>query len=199
MGILNLLAVITQISWPTAPPWYVEQYGGEHEANYETVGDEAGLARVDNLIRFSLFQHLYGQSPIVFGSFPSLHAAWPIVITTFSPDYKILKIIGTIYVAVVWWAAMYLNHHYFVDLLGGAVFTAFSYFVSTQIISMMVKNLKHRIYSRGSLKWCMITGDKGKDIELIVIDVPESLEETEIERPRKEFTGEAGVPLLKEQ
>ena len=121
------------------------------------------------------------------------------MITTFAPNFKIFKIVGIIYVAIVWWAAMYLKHHYFVDLLGGAVFTAFSYFVSTQIISMMVKNLKHRIYSRGNLKWCMITGDKGKDIELVIIDFPESFEEKQTEKPRKDFIGETAVPLLKEQ
>ena len=26
-GLVNLIAVITQMAWPTAPPWYVEQYG----------------------------------------------------------------------------------------------------------------------------------------------------------------------------
>jgi len=204
MGILNLFAVITQISWPTAPPWYVEQFGEDQEANYETAGDEAGLARVDKLLRFGLFQSLYGQSPIVFGSFPSLHAAWPIVITVFAPEFKIFKIAGVIYCSIVWWAAMYLNHHYLVDLIGGAVFTAFAYFVSTQTIALMVKHLKHKIYVRNSLKWIVMTGEKSKDIELVVIDVPEPFEEKELEtwspgRARKDFGNETGIPLLKEQ
>jgi hypothetical protein len=205
LGLLNLFAVITQISWPTAPPWYVEQYGVEQEANYETVGDEAGLARVDQLLRFGLFRRLYGQSPIVFGSFPSLHAAWPIAITIFAPEYKVAKLGGTLYIATVWWAAMYLNHHFLVDLLGGAVFTAFSYFVSTQSIALMTRHMKHKIYSRGCLKW-VLTGEKGKDVELVVIDMPDCFEENDAgmsrtpqrERSaRKEF-GEPGTPLLKE-
>jgi len=209
MGLLNLFAVITQISWPTAPPWYVEQYGLEMEANYDTVGDEAGLARVDKLLHFALFSRLYGQSPIVFGSFPSLHAAWPIVITIFAPDHKLLKFGGILYVTIVWWAAMYLNHHYLVDLLGGALFTAFSYFVATQSISLMEKHLKHRIYSRGSLKWIVMSSDKGRDLELVVVDIPESFEEGEAgmtwsspsrdRNTRKDFANESGIPLLKEQ
>jgi len=205
-GLLNLLAVIIQISWPTAPPWYVDQFGEDQEANYETVGDEAGLARVDKLIRFALFQRLYGTSPIVFGSFPSLHAAWPIVITIFAPDHKVLKFAGIIYVGVVWWAAMYLNHHYLVDLLGGALLTAFCYFVATQTVALMAKYLKHRIYSRGSLKWIVLSGEQGKDVELVVVDIPDSFEEKETgtrntpsrERGRKEFVNEIAVPLLKE-
>lgn len=28
---------------------------------------------------------------------------------------------------MVWWAALYLNHHFLVDLLGGALYTAVSY------------------------------------------------------------------------
>jgi membrane-associated phospholipid phosphatase len=171
-GILNAIAVITQISWPTAPPWYVEQYGVDLEANYDMKGDEAGLQRVDQLIQFELFKRLYGQSPIVFGSFPSLHAAWPICITLFAPNYPILKFVGFLYTALVWWAAMYLNHHYLVDLIGGAVFTFFSYFAGTQAVELMMKCLKHRILSRGSMRCCA-----EKDLEDISIDSSSSLDE----------------------
>jgi len=206
MGILNLIAVATQISWPTAPPWYVAQYGETEEATYETVGDEAGLARVDQMLQFGLFRKLYGQSPIVFGSFPSLHAAWPIVITIFSPNHTVFKVIGCIYVAIVWWAAMYLNHHFLVDLIGGAVFTAFSYVVATQSIKRMVKRFKHKIYSRGSgVKWTMNAGqlmmkEKDDDIECeVMIDLPNLCQDDcwTPSKPRR-LVSESDIPLLKE-
>jgi len=211
MGILNLVAVITQISWPTAPPWYLEQYGDQVEPNYLTQGDEAGLARVDALIGFELFKRLYGQSPIVFGSFPSLHAAWPIVITIFAPDHKAFKIAGILYSMTVWWAAMYLNHHFFIDVLGGGIFVAFSYFVATQSIHILSKYMKVKIYSRG-FKW-IVMAEKGKDVELVVVNIPSAMGEKEIctwtspsiNRSRRDSPlptrkdSDAGVPLLKEQ
>eukprot|EP01118_Nematostelium_gracile_P002172 TRINITY_DN12403_c0_g1_i1.p1 TRINITY_DN12403_c0_g1~~TRINITY_DN12403_c0_g1_i1.p1 ORF type:complete len:399 (-),score=65.38 TRINITY_DN12403_c0_g1_i1:65-1261(-) len=209
MGILNLIAVITQISWPTAPPWYIDQYGTQNQANYLTTGDEAGLARVDAIIGFQLFKKLYGQSPIVFGSFPSLHAAWPVAITLFLPDYKWLKAIGVLYCAIVWWAAMYLNHHFFIDVLGGGIFVAFSYFVSTQSIHIISKYMKVKIYARG-FKW-IVMADRGKDVELVVVNIPTAMGEKEMVTWLSPNVGrqktpvptrknsESVIPLLKEQ
>lgn len=207
MGILNMIAVATQISWPTAPPWYVNQYGEFQEANYEISGDAAGLTRVDQMIHFGLFKRLYGQSPIVFGSFPSLHAAWPIVISIFSPKHVAVKTVGYFYVATVWWAAVYLEHHYFVDLIGGAVFTAFSYMVATHTINGLVKRYKHQIYSRGSgVKWTMMNAgqvmmkEKDEDIECeLVIDLPNMCQD-DCWTPSKarRLVSESDIPLLKE-
>lgn len=143
MGVLNLTAVAVQISWPTAPPWYVEEFG-EIQPDYDTPGYEAGLARIDSVLGFGLFHSLYGQSPIVFGSFPSLHAAWPIVITTFVPG-KALKILGSIYTAIVWWAAIYLNHHFLVDLIGGGIFATFSILLCTQTMALCLHYFKDKI------------------------------------------------------
>lgn len=208
MGILNLIAVITQISWPTAPPWYLDQYGEDQEANYEIAGDEAGLARVDQMLQFDLFRKLYGQSPIVFGSFPSLHAAWPIVITMFAPRNIIIKTIGYIYIVTVWWAAMYLNHHFFVDLIGGAVYTAFSYMVAIQSINIMIKRYQHKIFSSGSgVKWNMMNAgqlimkEKEDDVECeLLIDLPNLCQEDSCWTPSKSrrLVSEDNIPLLKE-
>jgi len=207
MGILNLIAVLAQISWPTAPPWYVEQYGVEQEPSYHITGDEAGLERVDQFLQFSLFKRLYGQSPIVFGSFPSLHAAWPICIAIFIPSQlgKFWKGVGVVYVAVVWWAAMYLNHHYLVDLLGGAIFTAFSYFVATRAIALVVKHFKHKIYSRGCMHWNLFNTDglskRDLDLELVVIEIPKICPDNDDDcwaPARQRRCADFEIPLLKE-
>jgi len=206
MGILNLIAVLTQISWPTAPPWYLEQYGADQEPSYEIAGDEAGLERVDSLLQFNLFKRLYGQSPIVFGSFPSLHAAWPICIAIFIPSgFRFGKWIGFVYVGVVWWAAMYLNHHYLVDLLGGAIFTVFSYFVATRSIALAVEHLNHKIYSRGScMHWSVFSTNglskRDLDLELVVIDIPKFCpDDSDCWTPaRQRKMMDLEIPLLKE-
>jgi len=145
-GILNFAAVVTQLAWPTAPPWYFETYGTT-PANYTLQGSPAGLKDADAIIKYPLFATVYGNSPIVFGSFPSLHAAWPIMITIFTPPLKSLKILGVVYAAIVWWAALYLNHHFLVDLLGGLAFVIFSYHFGMLGIQVIQSLLKETILS----------------------------------------------------
>jgi membrane-associated phospholipid phosphatase len=145
-GILNVFAVGTQLAWPTAPPWYVETYG-DTPANYTMPGEPAGLVHADAFLQYPLFRNLYGHSPIVFGSFPSLHGAWPIVITIFAPSIRSLKIIGTSYVILVWWAALYLNHHFLVDLVGGGLYVAVSYYIGSWTLKALKKLFRDKMLS----------------------------------------------------
>jgi membrane-associated phospholipid phosphatase len=142
-GWVNLLAVCTQLAWPTAPPWYVEQYGSYAPVNYNVSGEPAGLANVDNILEIPLFELLYGRSPIVFGSFPSLHAAWPLTIAMFGPT-RGYRTAGALYTGWVWWAAVYLNHHYVVDILGGALFVVVLYFLGIFGIRILIRALPER-------------------------------------------------------
>jgi membrane-associated phospholipid phosphatase len=45
--------------------------------------------------------------------------------------------IGVVYILWVWWAAVYLNHHYLVDLLGGLLFVAFAYYTGMGLIEVL--------------------------------------------------------------
>jgi membrane-associated phospholipid phosphatase len=143
-GWVNLLAVCTQLAWPTAPPWYVEQYGTVRPASYSISGEPAGLVDVDSILEYPLFQKLYGSSPIVFGSFPSLHGAWPLMITLYAPG-RVPKVLCAIYTAWVWWAAAYLNHHYLVDLLGGAVYVVVIYMLGQRFVAWLTNKLPERV------------------------------------------------------
>jgi len=80
-GIVCCITIITQLLLPTAPPWYNES------AMYDVTGtlvaaayNEAGFQRIDALIGVELFHEMYLKSPITFGSFPSMHVAFPMVI-----------------------------------------------------------------------------------------------------------------------
>ncbi len=50
--------------------------------NYLT-GEAAGLAYADEILGIQFFHTIYTSSPVVFGSWPSLHAAWPMMIAWF--------------------------------------------------------------------------------------------------------------------
>jgi inositol phosphorylceramide synthase catalytic subunit len=117
IGVLNCMSLMIQFVIPTAPPWYIQKYGTV-PANYDIPSEPGRLTDIDELFGISLFKGMYGTNPVVFGSFPSLHAAWPFTIAFFSTD-KVLGKWKWIYVAWVWWAAIYLIHHYIVDIIGG--------------------------------------------------------------------------------
>jgi hypothetical protein len=85
LGILNCISLTIQLVLPTAPPWYIINYG-ETPAFYGIPSDPGRLVQIDDLFGITLFRGMYGSNPVVFGSFPSLHAAWPLLIALFSSD-----------------------------------------------------------------------------------------------------------------
>jgi len=126
-GLVCFLGLITQLIMPTAPPWYYYKYQFA-PASYAMKGDPAGLERVDARFNITFYKSMFDNSPLVFGSFPSLHIGWPsttalfVYYETTLPLWLRITSIG--YVAYVALAVMYLQHHYFVDVFGG-VFYAF--------------------------------------------------------------------------
>jgi len=124
-GMVCFLGLVTQLIMPTAPPWYYYKYSFA-PASYEMKGDPAGLARVDERFNITFYKNMFDNSPVVFGSFPSLHIGWPST-TAFFVFYETtlpigLKIASIVYVSYVALAVIYLQHHYAVDVLGGMLY-----------------------------------------------------------------------------
>lgn len=119
-GWMNIIGVLIQLFFPTAPPWYEAQYG-LNPANYSMGGSAGGLARIDDILGFQLYGGTFGASPLVFGAFPSLHSGSAVMEALFM-SYLLPKFTHFFfaYVMWIWWSTMYLTHHYFVDLIGGA-------------------------------------------------------------------------------
>lgn len=131
-GLVCFLGLITQLIMPTAPPWYYYKYGfNTQNATYELKGDPAGLARVDERFNITFYQNMFLNSPVVFGSFPSLHIGWPSTTALFvfyETTLPIgLRIASVGYVGYVALAVMYLQHHYFADVLGGVLYAFAAY------------------------------------------------------------------------
>jgi len=121
--LFNFCATLTHVLFPTAPPWYYHKYGDSGAYPYE-VGQPGGLARVDELIGEPIITVWYQQNKIVFGACPSIHAGWPFLIATFLPREatKEWASVFNFYAVWMWWAAMYLQHHYLIDLLVAALY-----------------------------------------------------------------------------
>ena len=129
--ILNIFALITFFLYPAAPPWYVWKY---HFAMPNVAafhfGDPSVLVNVDKLLRFPLFSSIYGAlNPNAFAAIPSLHAAYPVLISYFAAQKwkgTFVRMLLIVYVLATWFAACYLNHHYIIDLIIGAFYAATS-------------------------------------------------------------------------
>ncbi|KAL9948785.1 Aureobasidin resistance protein Aur1 [Verticillium nonalfalfae] len=123
-GWLNVLGVTLQLVFPCTPPWYENEHGLAPAA-YGMQGSPAGLARVDKIFGVDMYTTNFTTAPLPFGAFPSLHAADAVLEALFMiycfPRFRAFFIS---YVAWIWWATMYLNHHYAVDLVGGSLISA---------------------------------------------------------------------------
>ncbi len=129
----NLFAFATYLFFPAAPPWYVEIYGLK-AADWSIPPNAAGLLRFDQIIHFPYFAGVYAKSAWVFGAIPSMHAGFPVLEILFA--HKIFKK-GVwpfyLFMLTVWFAAVYLRHHYVIDLLSGALYVLAAYFLVTLI------------------------------------------------------------------
>ncbi|EGW35137.1 uncharacterized protein SPAPADRAFT_58326 [Spathaspora passalidarum NRRL Y-27907] len=128
LGIQNICGVLTHLVFPNAPPWFVHMYGENKEANYEMPGYAAGLIRVDIALGTHLHSKGFHASPIVFGAIPSLHSAMAVMTFFFVSYYArwtAVKVASFLFVVIQWWATIYLDHHWRVDLLIGLSYALF--------------------------------------------------------------------------
>lgn len=129
-GYMNLIGVTIQLLFPCSPPWYENLYGLA-PANYSIKGSPAGLAAIDKLFGLRLYTSTFTGSPMVFGAFPSLHAGCGTTEALFlSFVFPRLRPVLIGYVLWLWWATMYLRHHYAVDLVGGSLLAGVVFYIA---------------------------------------------------------------------
>ncbi len=122
---LNFMALATFMLFPTAPPWYVMHYGFAQPQHTSFFGLSAGsLVDLDKLLGGHTFATIWDSfNPNHFAAVPSLHGAYPIAAITFL-YLKFRKYLGwmLLYPLGTWFAAVYLNQHYVVDLIIGGIY-----------------------------------------------------------------------------
>lgn len=104
--------------YPAAPPWYVAAHG--FEVDLSVRASAAGAARFDQLVGMPLMAGFYGHSADVFGAVPSLHIVYPFLCVAYT--WKRLprfRWVALAYFLLVCFSAVYLNHHYILDILLG--------------------------------------------------------------------------------
>lgn len=118
---LNVLGYSTYYWYAAAPPWYVATYGFG-PADLSVPASAAGAARFDALFGTSFFSGMYGRAADVFGAVPSLHVAYPLQAVYYSFRYRALRIFCIFFYLMMCFSAVYLNHHYILDVLWGSFY-----------------------------------------------------------------------------
>ncbi|KAI5951612.1 IPT1 [Candida jiufengensis] len=154
MGLQNICGVLTHLLFPCAPPWFIHLYGLDSPADYDMPGYAAGLIRVDIALGTHLNSKGFHASPIVFGAVPSLHSAMAVMtfyFISFYSKYIVLKILALSFVILQWWATIYLDHHWRLDLFVGLIYATIWFSIIYKFF--LVKYNKNYIKSRLTYKF----------------------------------------------
>lgn len=137
-GLTSLLGWAVWLAWPAAPPWYVDQVG-LGPAVLDAAPSAAGAARFDEVLGVTLFHDFYSKSHNVFGAMPSLHAAYGLLpaLTTASLRGRGRALFGfaILWAALMAFAAVYLRHHYILDVLAGAIVAVVGHVAARWLLS----------------------------------------------------------------
>jgi len=120
---VNWLGYTTYYWFPAAPPWYVSLYGPSEPAKLDTPPNPAGAIRFDEILGTHFFTGMYERSADAFGAIPSLHIAYPLMAFFFALQIGSLRIFCLCFYLIMCFSAVYLNHHYVIDILWGSVYT----------------------------------------------------------------------------
>jgi len=115
--ISNFVGFSLYYIYPAAPPWYVAAHG--FTADLGVRASAAGALRFDQLVGLPLMASFYGKSADVFGAIPSLHVVYPMLALLYGWRLSRFRIVAAVYLFLVCLSAVYLNHHYILDILIG--------------------------------------------------------------------------------
>jgi membrane-associated phospholipid phosphatase len=118
---VNMIGYSTYYWFAAAPPWYVAKYG-MGPARMDVGPSQAGCVRFDQLLGTHFFSDFYGRSADVFGAIPSLHVSYPLIAAIFAFRFGALQIPTTLFYLLMCFSAVYLNHHYILDILWGSTY-----------------------------------------------------------------------------
>ncbi len=135
---LNVLAFITYRVYPAAPPWYYHARGCVADIAARA-SEGPNLARVDTLLGFRYFGTMYSQSRVVFGAMPSLHCAYALLIALdgWGLFGRAMRVASVGYALLMAFAAVYLDHHWVVDVIAGDAFSVVVFAVARSIAIRM--------------------------------------------------------------
>lgn len=117
--IVNIFGFIVYYLHPAAPPWYYLLHGDVLDVT--TKSNAASLLRFDKFFGITLFEGLYSKGSNVFAAMPSLHASYPLIGLYYAlkQPVRTITIIFAVVMCGIWFSAVYLTHHYILDVIAG--------------------------------------------------------------------------------
>jgi hypothetical protein len=117
--LVNMLGFIVYYLYPAAPPWYVQYHGLVFHPL--TAGNTGGLVKFDTYFNVGIFKSIYAKGSNVFAAMPSLHSSYPVIVLYYSLKNRLgaANIFFFIVMIGIWFSAVYLSHHYVLDVLAG--------------------------------------------------------------------------------
>ena len=124
--LMALAGFVIYVMVPVAPPRFSGLYGAEDLGVYDVMSHTLRSIDATRLASWT-YAHM---SPNPVAAFPSLHAAFPVLAFLFMRRHHPRLAIGVaVYALLMWFAIVYLGHHYVVDILGGVALAAGTYWL----------------------------------------------------------------------
>jgi membrane-associated phospholipid phosphatase len=132
---LNIVGILCWLAFPAAPPWYVASHGFG-PAKLDTIASAAGAARFDALLGVGYFKSFYSRNVNVFGAMPSLHVACATLVALTVGRHKTKALTGAaiVFASLVAFGAIYLGHHYVLDVIAGALLALVVFAVLSRVM-----------------------------------------------------------------
>jgi len=141
--VVSFAAFFTAIVLPVAPPRFSAQYG-EALAVRDVMADT--FAHLGSAPSSWLYGNINGN-PVA--AFPSLHAAYPLLAYLFVRSHRPSWAWPVLlYTLVVWFAIVYLGHHYVVDIFGGIAYAVVAYWLVSRSAGWDMARLDPRRWLR---------------------------------------------------
>jgi membrane-associated phospholipid phosphatase len=91
-------------------------------ARLDVPANAAGCMRFDAMLGTHFFSEMYGRAADVHGAIPSLHVAYPLLAVLFAFQFKRMRAFSLGFYLLMCFSAVYLNHHYVLDILWGSTY-----------------------------------------------------------------------------
>ena len=132
--LMNVVGFATYYVYPAAPPWYVADHGFG-PPDFTVLASPAAAIRFDQLLGIRYFSEFYSRSADVFGAIPSLHVAYPLITFLYGLELRKrwLDLASFALYLLVSFAAVYLNHHYVLDVLLGTLYVLVAWAVERML------------------------------------------------------------------
>ena len=145
---LHIMTLTVYLGFPAAPPWWVYENGFRSPS----LAHSFPQALAGNRMLSALF-HLSANR---FAAIPSLHAAYPLLLSLILAAHGVGRsyvILSCCYTLSMWFSCVFLNQHYVVDLLSGALLAGVAVGITWQRVKPPLCRDLDRSRTRISSEW----------------------------------------------